>query len=308
MKTYVYILRCLTNLHVGQGDANMSIIDKQIQRDPTTQFPTIHSSGLKGALRQFFDDSLGQGHDLTERLFGAGTQTPGKKQAFGAGKIFFGPGHLLSLPVRSDKHPYFNATTPHILADFIEYLELSKEDELVKLLRSQFDPLIKLSSIEEKRKKEEGAEAEKTQPTLPAWPKVFATAYHGAILEEESYQAHFFNYEADETLAEQRTWRKGVEAILGAPFALMKHPTFQELCLDLPVIARNKLSNGISENLWYEEVIPRETRFYFSVKGEEMDLINFNSKVNKQLIQVGANATVGYGQTLFTLVDTKKPE
>jgi CRISPR-associated protein Cmr4 len=31
----------------------------------------------------------------------------------------------------------------------------------------------------------------------------------------------------------------------------------------LPIIARNSLENGQSENLWYEEVIPRGSKFYF---------------------------------------------
>ncbi|MCS4455235.1 RAMP superfamily CRISPR-associated protein [Clostridium botulinum] len=51
----IYTIRCLTNMHVGSGDASYTLIDNQVQRDVITGFPTINSSSLKGSLRSFLD-------------------------------------------------------------------------------------------------------------------------------------------------------------------------------------------------------------------------------------------------------------
>jgi len=67
---------------------------------------------------------------------------------------------------------------------------------------------------------------------------------------------------------------------------------------NLPIIARNSLENGQSENLWYEEVVPRGSKFYFfiAVPDSCTDYISaFESKLIEDVVQIGANATIGYG-------------
>ena len=54
MKAKIFVIECLTNLHVGNGDVNFNIIDNEVERDDVTGLPTINSSGFKGALRAFF--------------------------------------------------------------------------------------------------------------------------------------------------------------------------------------------------------------------------------------------------------------
>ena len=54
----LYIIENKTSLHVGSGDANFGIVDKEIQRDAITKYPTIHSSSLKGALREYMTHKL----------------------------------------------------------------------------------------------------------------------------------------------------------------------------------------------------------------------------------------------------------
>lgn len=83
---------------------------------------------------------------------------------------------------------------------------------------------------------------------------------------------------------------------------------FKELCSDdnLPIIARNVLENGESKNLWYEQVVPAETVFYTIIddKGDSIlaSKIAADKKDEKKtpLIQIGANATIGYGYCKFT--------
>jgi CRISPR-associated protein Cmr4 len=83
------------------------------------------------------------------------------------------------------------------------------------------------------------------------------------------------------------------------PFVLASEDTMQDVLTHLPVIARNNLDNGQSENLWYEEVLPRESRLYFFVLVPDIAGADFEKGFNRHLdgktVQIGANATVGYG-------------
>jgi len=90
--------------------------------------------------------------------------------------------------------------------------------------------------------------------------------------------------------------------VFGHEFAHAPDEVFQlEILSNLPVIARNSLDNGQSENLWYEEVVPRESIFYFIIlaptkPNNPIDFEkDFNQFMEGQLVQIGANATVGYG-------------
>ncbi|MCQ2507691.1 MAG: RAMP superfamily CRISPR-associated protein [Dorea sp.] len=74
----------------------------------------------------------------------------------------------------------------------------------------------------------------------------------------------------------------------------------------LPVIARNKLSDGKSENLWYEEVVPHETILYFPVISEDAKsdlalLREFRNAIHDKVIQFGGNASIGYGLCKVTV-------
>lgn len=92
---------------------------------------------------------------------------------------------------------------------------------------------------------------------------------------------------------------------------------FSSLCSDenLPIIARNVLENGQSKNLWYEQVIPAETIFYAVI--QEPDFYTIIQKpdtpikksggllaeaIKNKIIQIGANATIGYGYCKFDLI------
>lgn len=76
------------------------------------------------------------------------------------------------------------------------------------------------------------------------------------------------------------------------------HKEFMELCNDesLPIIARNRLSNGKSDNLWYEQVLPPETVLGTIILPGEDTIVQ---AIKNQLIQIGANATIGYGFCKF---------
>ena len=68
MKNRFYAVKCLTNLHMGSGDVNFNIVDNEVQRDPVTGYPTMHSSGMKGAFREYF---RGASPEDVKGIFGA---------------------------------------------------------------------------------------------------------------------------------------------------------------------------------------------------------------------------------------------
>jgi len=51
MNVHLYKIECLTNLHVGSGDINYNVVDNEVEKD-INGYAMIHSSGLKGALRE----------------------------------------------------------------------------------------------------------------------------------------------------------------------------------------------------------------------------------------------------------------
>lgn len=76
---------------------------------------------------------------------------------------------------------------------------------------------------------------------------------------------------------------------------------YKDLCSDdnLPIIARNVLQNGESKNLWYEQVLPAETIFYTLIDDNNNYTLTKLLEAEDTLVQIGANATIGYGYCKF---------
>ena len=89
----------------------------------------------------------------------------------------------------------------------------------------------------------------------------------------------------------------------------MSHEAFRNV--SLPVVARNCLENGKSVNLWYEEIVPHKSLFYFVVMEEDSDkdcLDLFINTVNEKIIQFGGNASIGYGLCKVSVTEGKNNE
>ena len=103
------------------------------------------------------------------------------------------------------------------------------------------------------------------------------------------------NVEAEETKPLPGSAKKvldGLQELIGTNVAVVKD--FNDY--DLPVVARNYLEDGISKNLWYEEVVPHDSVFYTIIispdDGKELPL--------DDIIQIGGHASIGCGFTKFT--------
>ncbi|MBK9961553.1 MAG: type III-B CRISPR module RAMP protein Cmr4 [Saprospiraceae bacterium] len=262
-KTDLYIIRCLTNLHAGSGDSTYGIIDKEVQKDPITKYPVIHASGLKGAFRELFEY-----HNLpgVKEIFGSDSKA-NEANGMQAGKYFFMEAQMLFLPVRSNRMPFYYATSPDILKRFIQEQEdFGTGNE--KFFKSAFQPLLDYTPAIDK-------------------PLIFNSDKSTVNIDE--YEAGIEN----EILV-----NLGDMPINEQNVASFHQKDIRSICSRLPVMARNYLENGISGNLWYEEVVPKETHFYFYLSHPESNNLFEEGLKNIAVnfkVQIGGNASVGYG-------------
>lgn len=217
------------------------------------------------SLKGAFREASGEGNQYTKYIFGPDNTDNNSHQT---GAFHFFDASLLTRPVRSNKKAYFNATSPAVIKDFLSLLEefdIAFDDALK-------DALIAFSKLIPKENE----------------PLIFEKI-DGVILEE--YAASSGDHDVS-----------ALEAFLGTDLALFEDGDFK--ALDLPVLARNYLVNGESKNLWYEEVVPKKSKFYFVVakptnlddadKKENLDA--YEKKFDRTFkIQFGANKSIGYG-------------
>ena len=125
---YMFLMDTLTNMHVGSGDAHFGVVDNLIQRHPVTKVPVIHSSGIKGSLREYFEieKTLDPKTEIP-LLFGGEIDLQKDEKS---GKLDFFPGHLIffeaglfTLPLRSNYNVFYNCTSLPIIIDFFEQLK-----------------------------------------------------------------------------------------------------------------------------------------------------------------------------------------
>ncbi|WP_010297512.1 type III-B CRISPR module RAMP protein Cmr4 [Clostridium senegalense] len=266
----IYTIRCLTNMHVGNGDASYTLIDNQVQRDVITGFPTINSSSLKGSLRNFLDPKKEKSKAI-KHIFGH------KEDGIGNYKIF--PGMLLSIPVRSNVKPFFRATCPRIVKDLLEFIEnFQSEKECIQDIGSLKADLKKFEEEADKNKNVIWILKDFNSDIDEAMENLTVEEIDTKLIKEISFKNE-----------------EKIKEIFGESLILIDDNNFSEIVDRLPVIARNKLDNGESENLWYEEVVPRETRFYFGVVLGKQYQSEFEKIKGKEPVQIGGNATIGYG-------------
>ena len=267
-KNKAYIIKTKTNLHVGSGDTNFGIVDKEVQRDTITNLPVINASSLKGAIKDHFDEVIKNDSEVSLqfiKLFG---------DEDSQGLIKYIDARLLFLPLRSNKKPFYHTTSLSNLKAMQEFL-------------NSMGIKIEIDNIN-------------TNGKSVVIGKNSATV--------EDVECGFLDTDISK-----------LKLIFGIEnLAVFNDEDFNEAVSNLPVIARNNLQEG-KENLWYEEVVPRESIFFcvlnyydnFNDSGAdkrgktdktvfERQYKKFEQKLLNDDIQIGANASIGYGICNFT--------
>lgn len=132
--------------------------------------------------------------------------------------------------------------------------------------------------------------------------KTYELVYSDKVLEDFSKKVNNLvegNSISKETLLSQ------VRSIMGQDNVAknsVDRETLTTYCNDdaLPIISRNCLENGESVNLWYEQVLPSLSvlaTIIVTKEKEQMDALN------GKIVQIGANATIGYGYCKFVKIN-----
>lgn len=271
-------IKTKTNLHVGDGGTNFDIVDKKVQRDSISELPIINASSLKGAIKdhmRFFklekdeksEDLDHLENDAFEKLFGDDMQ----------GLVRFLDSYLLFIPMRANNKPFYHVTSKANLLSAVEFFE----------------------SLGVKIQEQTKQEIEKLQDN---------TSIQEAIIEDTSCKSA--NIDIDKLLSFMPLSMRPKD------IAIFSNDDFIDVVKHLPIIARNKLKEGKSDNLWYEEIVPRESIFYTAM----LDYNNFGKSsefkynkgfqafyelLQKEFIQVGANASIGFGLCKFEIEESK---
>lgn len=257
MSAKLYRLTCLTNLHMGSGEANYEVIDLEVERDPVLGEPTMNASGVKGALRDYCKQKAGK--DKTKKqdvraIFGSEVSEGSEGSGGQQGSCHFFAGDLLARPVRVSEGSgaYALATTPELLRHVLGKLHAFG-------LGKGFQ--------------------EADIPELPE-DGVLSPAAHRSV---EGMEVHKGECKPLTDLLGTENW------VLMSPQQLRD--------IDLPVMAHNALENGISKHLWYEQVVPHESVFLLMIHTPEGDGRLDSFLGEETIVQFGAGATTGNGFT-----------
>jgi len=269
----VYIIETLTNTHVGSGDTNFGVVDNLIQKDPVTFLPVFNSSSLKGAIKEHMEDY--KGGEIPDAdfylIFGEAEDKPGVVKFYDA--------RLLTLPLRASKQVFYHCTSPDTVLDYLNAIETFCKKAVLQGLKNLFKGGLNFSDKE----------------------FIIFNDNTTYTVEIEDYDK-CLRYPLANNL---KNLIKDYIGITSETLAVFKKEIFSDICQNsLPVIARNKIGeDGTSENLFYEEVLPRRSRLWFMLGFDEKIPINgqFEAKLTSDLIQMGANASIGYGVTRISL-------
>jgi len=263
---------CETPLHAGSGQA-LGVVDLPVQREKTTNWPTIQASGLKGAFRSICEDAKAS---QTDDIFGS------DKSEGQAGAISIGDARLLLFPVRSSIAPFLWVLCPATLR------KLKRDGRIV------------------------GKEYGWTIPEVPD-DKYLGLAGNSrdVILEDLALsaagQVEGEIIESIKELVPDDDFYNSSE--LDKYLCLVSDESFSMLTeTGTEVQARIELNDDTktTNNLWYQELVPSNTVFYTVISmadarkpGEERQgansLISWLKDTIKEYVQIGGDQTLGRG-------------
>lgn len=257
MSVNAYLIQCITNLHVGSGDANYGIVDKLVQRDTVFNYPTIHSSSLKGALREHYEKIWENDIGKINDVFGKKTANDSDAES---GNCNFLNADLMALPVRCSHKQFALTFCPQSIEAINTKAQMLVNKNLLKT-PTAFDKLFTNDNINSIYLEDDNIQK----------------AIHTKILLEKVEMAGF--------------------TALDKQYAIVSNDKFDNYTDNLPVIARNRL--GENKNLWYEEVVPHQSLFITYIISNSENYSEFKKELLKNIFQIGANSSVGYGLCKF---------
>ncbi len=290
-----------TPLHAGSG-TDLGTIDMPIQRERHTEFPKIESSGLKGCIRQAFEEKskIIDGNNKADAQAIALAFGPENGDEH-AGALGFTDARLLMFPVKSMKGVFSWITCPKVLERFNKDLKLSGINGIPDMPKANTSP--------------QGCQ-------LFIRDKIVLEEYTFTITKDGNNQgtctkfAAWLSTNAIPSGTEYNYWREKIKNDI----VILSDDDFRDFVnLSTEVITRIKVDNktGTVERgaLFTEEYLPSESILYslalttpiFKENGQKGVFTKTDNKKEEELmmeyftngmpgiIQIGGNATIGKG-------------
>lgn len=273
-----------TSVHVG-GGVSVGAIDLAIAREKFTNYPSIPSSGVKGAIRSWFNQKK-EPQDTINTIFG-----PEKDASDHAGAVVFTDARILLFPIKSFKGVFAWVTSPFVLQRYLRDAQVTSNTMPVPRVSNpeQGKAFVTKGSacvLDGKLVLEEYAldASEQLDPSV-------VDLMQKALPEDDVYDA----------------WRERMSSHL----VLLNDDDFREfVSSSTEVQTRIRIDSATktvqSGALFYQENLPSETMLYTVIassdpfRGHEEvkkaeDVINVLNVMNGQRIQFGGNESIGKG-------------
>lgn len=298
-----FFMICQTPMHVGSGN-DLGIVDLPIQREKETGFPKIEASGLKGSIRESFEEIFGQNDENLNFAFGPINNNDSYASALG-----FTDARILLFPVKSMKGVYAYITCEKVLHRFLLDLNYVEIDDKFTIPQKN---------------------------TVPTGSNLIIEGKDGS--ENVSLEEYTFKINENDKCKKLGEWLSKNIVPEGELFNYMREKVKRDIIviddsdfsdfvnLSTEVITRTKIDSntGTVEDgaLFTEEFLPAETIMYslalaspiftdenkkpniFKVeeskdkgKKEAQKVMDYFIKNLKEVIQIGGDATLGKGIT-----------
>jgi CRISPR-associated protein Cmr4 len=293
-KATLMFLYTETSLHAGSG-TSLGVVDLPIQREKYTDFPVIQASGLKGAVREWFEFKATENANKRKIELAFGPDKIGSEESGFAAAVTFTDARILLFPVRSLKGIFAYCTSPTVLERF-------RRDAQVA-----------------------GVTLSWTTPTPPDDQTVLGVqtgcdvaADHQVLLEE-----YTFGFQADADVMKIAEWLSRAAFPNGSEYQFWRDKVKKSLLvlpdnafrdfvkLSTEVQARIKIDNDkrtvVKGGLFYEEALLPDSLLYSvvlahdPVKDDRAALANadavlkFLRGIDGKRLQLGGDATIGRG-------------
>ena len=292
----VMFLHAETSMHLGSGQS-VGAIDLAIQRERHTGFPMGAASGVKGAVRNWFErhaERLGNPEQAGRRVVATfGPEGEGANDHMGA--VAFTDARLLLFPVRSMKGVFAWTTCPAVLGRVRRDLKAAGKEVLWGVPKPGENQVLGMPKNENKTD-------------------------DGRVLLEE----YAFTYQQDEDVVELAAWIQGQAWPASSEYMfwhdwlpghllVLHDDAFKDFVThSTEVQARVKLNEqktttGKGGNLFYQENLPSDVLLYALVlaqddlsrtlggDGSAKDLLNYVKTLSGERLQMGGDESVGKG-------------
>lgn len=283
-----------SSLHCGSG-TSLGVIDLPIQREKYTDYPVCQASGVKGVVREWFENKYGEKDPKNKWTFGPDFGR-GDGDAH-AGAATFTDGRLLLFPVRSLNSVFAYTTSRFALSRLKRDLEMAgvKVDWTVP---TESDD--KIVGVQDSKIKDSNN-------------KVVLEEYAFDFQADDSVKA-IAGWIADNAIPqgdEYKFWKDKVKTDL----LILPENAFRDFVkLSTEVQARiqidNKTKTVKSGALFYEEALSSDSVLYSVILAHDpacdtkerpdglktsTDVMTFLSGIDKERLQFGGDATIGKG-------------